>query len=113
MKMRFTVSKKGKEEFCETVCGVLERIRVEEGCMECRLHVDAENSCNLTLIQGWRDDAAFAKHLQAKPFRTLLVSMDLLNRPPEIRIVRPAGQQNFDSVQELYHSMAREHGEST
>ena len=112
LKMRFTVSAKKRDEFSETVGGLLERIRVEEGCMECRLRVDVEDARDLTLVEGWRDEEAFARHIRGKSFRTLLVAMDLLEGPPDIRIIRPTGQRMIDSVKELYTCSERTDGDA-
>jgi quinol monooxygenase YgiN len=109
MKMELMVMRNREVQFLEAARSVLNQIRIEKGCLECRLSIDAANKHKITLVQHWRNEAAFAKHIRGRNFRVLLVSMDLLKEPPRITTEQQNNIRTYNSVQLLYDEMNRKY----
>jgi quinol monooxygenase YgiN len=98
-KMRTTLEK--REEFLKALRGMLEPMRLEPGCRCFILCHDYEDESICILVEEWEAKEDFDRHLRGNDYRKLLVLMDLLSEPPEIKInivSRSAGMEYLEEV---------------
>ena len=104
LSMRLFAEQPNKARFMDTVRGMLEPIRAETDCMGYWLCGDVEDDRRLFLIQEWRDESAFRRHIHGHAFRTLLVSLDLLSRAPSISVTRAQDRVDLTDISDLYEN---------
>ena len=82
---RFLARDGHAEDAAQFLCGFLEPSRAEDGCLFYDLYRDRENRNLFVILDGWRDDAAFAAHAaSAHVARTLAALEPHLDSAPVI-----------------------------
>ena len=102
LRMHLDVDESNRDRFIDAVRGLMGPIRVESGNLTCLLCEDVIDSSALYLIQEWQDESGFRRHIHGPAFRTLLVSIDMLGRSPEISVTRQQKRDNLGSIGDLY-----------
>lgn len=87
--------------FLDATRGLLERIRVEDGYIDCQLFDNVEGKDRLCLLQQWRDAGDLAHHVRGENFRRLLVTMDMLNDVPEVSLSSSTSRATPQTIDEL------------
>jgi quinol monooxygenase YgiN len=83
-----------RKEAHSIIASMTGRIRLEEGCLSCRLYQDVIDGKMLLYEEIWADENVFQKHLRSDEFRNVLLAVEMASKPPEIhfdRIDRSAG----------------------
>ena len=85
------------------VAGILgpmvERTRVEGGCLGCHLHRDALEANVLILEESWESQADLASHLRSRDYRQLLLIMELAKVPPEVRFDTVSSSTGIETIE--------------
>ena len=82
---------------------VMELIRLEEGCVSCRLYMDLQEEGALMLEQNWSSQSDLERHLRTDIFRTVLLVLEMAAEAPEIRfdvIERTTGLDTIRRIRE-------------
>ena len=82
---------------------VMELIRLEEGCVSCRLYMDLQEEGALMLEQNWSSQRDLERHLRTDIFRTVLLVLEMAAEAPEIRfdvIERTTGLDTIRRIRE-------------
>lgn len=87
--------------FLDATRGLLERIRAEEGCVDCQLFESVEEKDRLCLLQQWRDEGDLARHVRGQNFRRLLVTMDMLNGAPKVSLTSSSSSDTPQTIDQL------------
>lgn len=69
---------------------MIERTKLEEGCLSCRLYQDVFARQWIMFEEIWVDEANLRKHLRSDEFRTVLLVIEMARQPPEICLDRMA-----------------------
>jgi quinol monooxygenase YgiN len=80
---------------------MLEPTRVEDGCLSFNLYQDIENRNTFVLMEEWASKEDLDKHLLTLNYKNLLMLMDLLGKPPEIKfnsVSKSAGMELIRKV---------------
>jgi quinol monooxygenase YgiN len=77
---------------------MIERIRLEEGCLGCRLYLDALEEGAMMLHEIWADENSLERHLRSQEFRNVLLVVEMASKPPEIRFDRIALTGGIESI---------------
>jgi len=83
-----------RKEARSILASMIGRIRLEEGCLSCRLYQDAIGGQSLMFEEIWSDEKGFREHLRSDEFRNVLLVVEMASKPPEIhfdRIARSVG----------------------
>lgn len=83
-------AKPGQEAKVEsTFAPCVKASRKDKGCIQYDLHSDPDKPRTYVLIEKWQNLADLEKHLQAAHTQKLLKDLpDLLEGPPEVRVLR-------------------------
>jgi quinol monooxygenase YgiN len=73
----------------QEVLGVLRSltspVRVEPGCLDCRLYEDVTTQGVFTLVEDWASRKDFEQHLRTEAYKMLLMVMELSAVEPVVR----------------------------
>lgn len=94
--MKMFVTDENKEDVLHTLTGILERIKVEKGCISYCLNRDIENANTLFIVEMWKDIAHFKRFQRSEYFRIILSVIELLNSPPELMIYSAAEMRSLN-----------------
>jgi quinol monooxygenase YgiN len=97
--LRMRIPFRKRKEARRILGSMIERIRLDEGCLGCRLYLDALEEGSLMLEEVWSDETSFEKHLRSEEFRILLLVMEMASGPPEIRFKRVGLTTGMDTIQ--------------
>jgi quinol monooxygenase YgiN len=82
---------------------VIEPIRLEDGCISCRLYQDLEEEGVLMLEQIWSSQNEMERHLRGDKFHTVLLVVEMAAESPEIRfdvIEQTTGMETIQRIRE-------------
>lgn len=96
--LRMRIPFRKRKEARRILGSLIERIRLEEGCLGCRLYLDALEEGTLMLEEVWSDEASFEKHLRSDEFRTVLLVVEMAAGPPEICFKRVGFSTGMDTI---------------
>ncbi len=99
LRMRIPVRK--RKEARRILGSLIERIKLEEGCLGCSLYQDALDKGTLMFEEVWANEISFQKHLRSDEFRTVLIVVEMASAPPTIRfdrITHSAGMATIESM---------------
>jgi quinol monooxygenase YgiN len=83
LKMDFPPAK--IDEVRKILGSIVERIRVNAGCIGCSVYQDVDNKHLIVFEEKWRSNEDLQRHLRSEDYRKVLLVMDMAIIPPEIR----------------------------
>jgi quinol monooxygenase YgiN len=86
--LRMKIPARKRREARRILSSMIERIKPEEGCLGCRLYLDAREEGTLLFEEIWSSEKGFQLHLRSDEFRTVLLVVEMATTPPEIRFDR-------------------------
>ena len=99
--IRIRIPARKRKEARGILSSMIERIRLEEGCLSCRLYQDTMGGKALMFEQIWADEDSFRKHLRSDEFRNLLLVVEMASDPPEIRFDRISQSTGIDTIEDV------------
>ncbi len=91
--LRFPVDDGNRAEIIRTLRAMIERTRVINGCIACRLYHDLDDPNVLTWVEEWESREDLERHVRSPRFKKILAALDMCSSQPEIR---------FDTVIETH-----------
>lgn len=99
--IRMRIPPRKRKEARSILASLVERIKLEEGCLDCCLYQDALEGKILMFQELWADETGFKKHLRSDEFRHVLLVVEMANAPPEIRFDRIARSTDIASLADM------------
>lgn len=99
--IRMLIPAGNRKEARSIIASMIGRIKLEEGCLSCRLYQDAIDGKMLFYEEIWSDESHFQQHLRSDEFRNVLLAVEMASEAPEIhfdRIARSAGIGTIEDV---------------
>jgi quinol monooxygenase YgiN len=84
--LQMSVSPERREDFIELVKGISEPTRVLKGCTSYYLGQSVEEENMFFVVEEWESQRDLENFIQSDTYRRLLLAMELLSRPPEVKI---------------------------
>ncbi|MDZ7579398.1 MAG: antibiotic biosynthesis monooxygenase [Deltaproteobacteria bacterium] len=78
-----------------------ELVRLEEGCISCRLYQDLHEDGALMLEQFWSSRIHLERHLRTDRFHTVLLVIEMASVHPEIRFDVIAKTTGMEDIQRI------------
>ena len=63
---------------------IIERTRVEPGCISCAVYQDTDSEHIIVLEEKWRSDEDLQRHLCSEDYQKVILVMEIACSPPEI-----------------------------
>jgi quinol monooxygenase YgiN len=83
LRMDFAPSKIAEAR--QILSSIVERTRVNAGCISCCAYQDVDNKNLIVFEEKWRSDQDLQRHLRSEEYRKVLLVMEMAIIPPEIR----------------------------
>lgn len=99
--IRMRIPPRKRKEARNTLGALVERIKLEEGCLSCRLYEDALDGGALMFEEIWADEQSLQKHLRSDEFRTVLLMVEMASEPPEIRFDRVSHSTGIKTIEQV------------
>ena len=96
---RITMRPENRNEFFQTVCPLLDPIRLEKGCVGYRFFVDATDENSSLLISEWQTHEDWSNHLRSRDFAVLLGAITVLGSPAGIEFRLLSAVPNSEQIQ--------------
>jgi quinol monooxygenase YgiN len=90
-----------RKEARRILAAMIGRIRLEEGCLSCRLYQEAMGTKSLMFEEIWANEKRLKKHLRSEEFRNVLLVVEMASRPPEIRFDRIAQSTGIETIEDV------------
>ena len=98
--VRMALPAKKLTEALGILCPLAERVRVEHGCLECRVYRDAQEDNVLMFEEMWQSEADSNRHLRSQQYRELLLVMEMASAKPEVRFDRVSHSTGIETIEE-------------
>lgn len=99
--LRMRIPARKRKEARRILASLIERIRLEDGCLGCRLYLDALEKGGFMLEEIWGNENSFEKHLRSDEFRTVLLVVEMASGPPDIRFERVGFSTGMETIQTI------------
>ena len=100
--IRMLVPPRKYKEACCSLGSMVERIKVKEGCLSCRLYQEAIGGKTLLFEMDWADEKSFQAHLDSEEFRYVLMVVEMASSPPEVRFDRVAHSARINTIEDVW-----------
>ena len=97
--VRMALPAKRLTEALEILCPLAERIRVEHGCLGCRIYRDAQEGNVLMFEEVWQSEVDANRHLRSHQYRELLLVMELAVAAPEVRFDTVSHSTGIETIE--------------
>jgi quinol monooxygenase YgiN len=87
------------EEALKVLLPLVERTRVERGCLGCQLHRDVQEAQMIILEESWATRADLDRHLRSPRYKHLLLVMEMASAPPEVRFDQVSGTSGLETIE--------------
>jgi quinol monooxygenase YgiN len=86
---------------------ILAPTRVEPGCVQARIYVDADNTCALTLVQEWESQRELDRYLASEACKVVLAALESSLLAPEVRFDTIASRAGLEVIEIARRSTVR------
>ncbi len=83
--IRMMMSAKNFGEALRILRSMAEQIRVQPGCLSCRIYRNGQEDNVLMLEQLWSNEEDLERHLRSDEYRQVLLVLEMAMKQPEIR----------------------------
>lgn len=111
--IRLLISSKKRKEALVILGSMIEQIRLEPGCIHCRLYSDVLEERALMLEEIWSSEKDLERHLRSNRFHTVLLVIEMATESPEIRFDVVSRSTGIDAVERVRTRPVRPKGVST
>jgi len=99
IRMHFPARK--RKEALLILGSMIESIKLEEGCLSCRLYQDVQEGHAFMLEEIWTDEVSLHGHLRSADFRNVLLVVEMASEPPEIRFDRVSSSTGISTIEQV------------
>ena len=86
---------------------ILAPLRVQPGCLQARVYLDADNAGALTLVQEWETQRDLDRYLASDACKVVLAVLEISQLAPEVRFDTVATRAGLEVIEIARRSMVR------
>ena len=95
------VAPEKRNEILKAMRSIVGPTRVQKGCIDCHVHIDAIEPNSLTLSQTWETRADFERHVRSDQYRTVLAIIESSREVPEVVFHTISKTEGLEAVTKL------------
>jgi quinol monooxygenase YgiN len=95
---RMVIPVRKRKEALVILRSMIERIKLEAGCVSCRLYQEITGGRALMIEEIWASKEGLQRHLRSATFRNILLVVEMASQTPEIRFDRISHSTGIDSI---------------
>jgi quinol monooxygenase YgiN len=103
--IRMTLPAQKVKEAEEILRSVVERTKVQPGCISCRVYHDVQEKQVIMMEELWKTQEDLDLHLRSAEYRNVLLVVEMAQKEPEIRFSEFLHSTGIETIE-----MARSHG---
>jgi quinol monooxygenase YgiN len=100
-------SSRKHEELGRGLSSLIGPMRVEAGCVDCRLFQDFTNPNAFRLEAYWKTEDDLARHVRSEVYKKLLFLMEMGAEPPTIEFHEVSQTRGMDFIQSVRQTLER------
>ena len=93
------VPHKRRQDFINSAKQILGPIRIQPGCMSCRLYQDLDEPDAVFLVEEWESREQLERHFNSEQCRIMLSLMEAADQFPEININTVAKMEGLEAIE--------------
>ena len=97
IRMKMPGQKLGKA--VEILRSMVERTRVQPGCVSCRIYHDEQEADVIMVEEHWRTQEEHACHLRSAEYRNVLLVVEMAHKEPEIRFSEFSASTGVETIE--------------
>ena len=97
--IRMDISPKKAREALEILRSMVERTRVESGCISCRVYRDVQEEHAIMIEELWSTQEELERHLSSSDYRSVLLVVEMAKVPPEIRFSAISNSSGVETIE--------------
>ncbi|MFY9941302.1 MAG: antibiotic biosynthesis monooxygenase family protein [Desulfobacterales bacterium] len=109
---RMLIPAKKRKEALVILGSMIERIKLEAGCISCRLYQEVKGTRAVMLEEIWASREGLLRHLRSAAFRNILLVVEMASQAPEIRFDRISHSTGIDTIEQARNQVDVESGVS-
>jgi quinol monooxygenase YgiN len=98
--IRLEMSSGAAKEALEILRPLVERTRVEPGCIGCRIYRDLEKDHSILIEETWNSQEDLERHLRSSDYQRVLLVVEMAKGQPEIRFSTISHTSGFEAIAE-------------
>ncbi len=99
--LKIKVNLENRDKAVEIINFVMERIRVENGCVSCHIYQEMTNEGIFLLLEEWESRADLERHICSEEFRYILALIELSSDTPEIKFNIVTHRKGIETIESL------------
>lgn len=97
--IRMKLSTRNVEKAVEILGSVVERTRVQPGCLSCRVYHDIQDQHVIMVEEVWRNQDTLDQHLRSPEYRNVLLVIEMADEKPEIKFVEISHSTGVETIE--------------
>jgi quinol monooxygenase YgiN len=97
---RMLIPARKRKEALVILRSMIERIKLEAGCISCRLYQEIKGARALMIEEIWASREGLQRHLRSATFRNILLVVEMASQTPEIRFDRISHSTGIDTIEQ-------------
>ena len=91
-------------ELLEILRSVQGPVLAQEGCLACRVYVEAEEGPSVLICERWDSEDHLQTHLRSDLYQRILAAIELSNDPPEVCFHHVSSSEGMQYIERARHS---------
>ena len=89
-----------QDEAFAILCSMAQRIRVESGCISCRVYQNTHEDRALLFEEIWMNEEDLNRHIRSDGYRNVLLVMEMAVEKPEIRFETVSNVTGMETIEQ-------------
>jgi len=98
--LRMAIPRDRRGEVLQILNPIVERIRLEPGCLACNIYQDVRDARVIMLEELWRCEVEMGRHLRSDQYRNILLVMEMALEPPEVRFDEVSRSTGVETIEQ-------------
>ena len=86
-------------EVLQVLSPMVERVRLEPGCLSCNIYQDMRDRRVIMLEEVWRCEKEMERHLRSEQYRNVLLVMEMALEPPEVKFDEVSRSTGVETIE--------------
>jgi quinol monooxygenase YgiN len=97
--LTITVPAAVREDIVKVFWSLLGPLRVEPGCLACRLYQEVGSAERLLYVEAWETREQLERHMRSARYERLLAIMEAATQPPALRYQEVCGTRGLEYLE--------------
>jgi quinol monooxygenase YgiN len=105
--IRIITSPENQDEAFTILYSMAQYIRVESGCIACRVYQNAHEDRALLFEEIWKSEEELKRHIRSDEYRNILLVVEMAVEKPEIRFETVSHVTGMETIEKARASIRR------